>query len=54
MIEVSVPLLWGVRSLYATMPRRLFNALEDAHLAGRSVALIHASDLLEVFRPAAR
>lgn len=51
MIKVRVPLLYGVRSLYATMPRRLFDALEAAALAGEDVAVVHASDLLEVFAP---
>ena len=51
MIKVRVSLLYGVRSLYATMPRRLFDAIEAAALACEDVAVVHASDLLEVFSP---
>lgn len=50
MIKVCVSRLYGVRSLYPTMPPRLFDALEAAHLACCPVALVYASDLLEVFR----
>ena len=52
MIKVCVSRLYGVRSLYATMPRRLFDTLEAAALSGQDVAVVHASDLLEVFAPA--
>lgn len=52
MIKVRVTSLYGCRSLYATMPRRLFDTLEAAALSGQDVAVVHASDLLEVFAPA--
>lgn len=51
MIKVCVSRLYGVRQFYATMPRRMFDTLEAAALAGEPVAIVHASDLLEVFAP---